>query len=191
MKFVLGAVLVLVAVPAFCARHSPSSSHSKAGVHKTATTSHKAGESARASSPSRSGAHKAQSAGSAQNVRGRTGRRGRYARYRAPAPSYQLHPSPDRYKEIQQALADRGYFKGTVDGEWGSDSVDALKRFQLEHNAGDDGKVNSLSLIQLGLGPDRDRSDEGPPPSTSSALAPAAAAVSSSAASVQGPVTQK
>ena len=190
MKFVLGAVVVLVAVPAFCARQSPSSSHFKTAVHKTATTSHTAGQSARASSSSRSGIHKAQGAGSAQNVRARTGRRGRYARHRAPAPSYQLHPSPDRYKEIQQALADRGYFKGTVDGEWGSDSVDALKRFQLEHNAGDDGKINSLSLIQLGLGPDRDRSDEGPSPSTSSALAPAAAAVSSSAAAAQGPATQ-
>ncbi len=45
-------------------------------------------------------------------------------------PSYQTHPTPERYKEIQQALADKGYFKGAVDGEWGSDSVDALKRFQ-------------------------------------------------------------
>jgi Putative peptidoglycan binding domain len=68
-------------------------------------------------------------------------------------PSYQLHPDPQRYQEIQKALADRGYFKGTVNGEWGDDSVDALKRFQADQKLPDDGKINSLSLIGLGLGP--------------------------------------
>jgi murein L,D-transpeptidase YcbB/YkuD len=68
----------------------------------------------------------------------------------------QTQPSVDRYKEIQQSLSDRGYFKGSVDGAWGADSVDALKRFQRDQNIGDDGKLGSLSLIALGLGPKRD-----------------------------------
>ena len=89
-------------------------------------------------------------------------------------PSYQLHPTPDRYKEIQQALAERGYFSGSVDGQWGADSVDALKRFQMEHNAGDDGKINSLSLIQLGLGPTRDHQENGTAPAGTSAFVPGA-----------------
>jgi peptidoglycan hydrolase-like protein with peptidoglycan-binding domain len=72
------------------------------------------------------------------------------ARYRR---ARQLQPTPQRYREIQQALADRGYFRGAVDGNWGPDSIDALKRFQREQNLTDDGKIGSLSLIALGLGP--------------------------------------
>jgi len=65
----------------------------------------------------------------------------------------QQQPTSERYKEIQQALADKGYFHGPVDGVWGADSTDALKRFQHEQNLEDDGKIGSLSLIALGLGP--------------------------------------
>jgi hypothetical protein len=67
-----------------------------------------------------------------------------------------LHPDPERYQEIQKALADRGYFKGDVNGQWGDDSVDALKRFQADSKLPDDGKINALSLIGLGLGPKHD-----------------------------------
>ena len=69
--------------------------------------------------------------------------------------STQREPAPERYKEIQQSLADKGYFAGPVNGAWGSDSVEALKRFQRDQNIGDDGKIGSLSLIALGLGPKR------------------------------------
>jgi peptidoglycan hydrolase-like protein with peptidoglycan-binding domain len=65
----------------------------------------------------------------------------------------QQTPSVQRYTEIQQALADKGYYKGPVNGEWGADSVESLKRFQAEHNLESDGKLGSLSLIALGLGP--------------------------------------
>jgi peptidoglycan hydrolase-like protein with peptidoglycan-binding domain len=85
-----------------------------------------------------------------------TGKR-RYSARRKPAgPAYQTHPTADRYKEIQQSLADKGYFKGEVNGTWGDDSTDALKRFQSDHKLADDGKINSLSLIELGLGPKHD-----------------------------------
>ncbi len=85
-----------------------------------------------------------------------TARARTYYRYRAPArPVVQQVPTPERYKEIQQALADKGYFKGTVDGQWNSDSVDALKHFQADQNLQSDGKLDSLSLIGLGLGPKR------------------------------------
>ena len=69
--------------------------------------------------------------------------------------SYQNQPTPDRYKEIQQALAAKGYFKGEPNGQWGPDSVDALRRFQADQNLQADGKLGSLSLIALGLGPKR------------------------------------
>jgi len=83
--------------------------------------------------------------------------------------STQREPAPERYKEIQQSLADKGYFAGPVNGTWGADSVEALKRFQRDENIGDDGKLGSLSLIALGLGPKRgaeksENSETGPTP---------------------------
>jgi len=69
--------------------------------------------------------------------------------------STQQQPTSDRYREIQQALTDKGYFSGTPDGNWGSESVDALKRFQRDQSLTEDGKIGSLSLIALGLGPKR------------------------------------
>ncbi|HXE13220.1 MAG TPA: peptidoglycan-binding domain-containing protein [Bryobacteraceae bacterium] len=83
-------------------------------------------------------------------------RRRRSVRRRAPRPSYQTHPTDERYKEIQQALADKGYYKGDVDGNWGDESVDALKKFQTDHQLDNQGKITSLSLLQLGLGPKHD-----------------------------------
>jgi N-acetylmuramoyl-L-alanine amidase len=58
--------------------------------------------------------------------------------------------------EIQQALADKGYYTGPINGVWGSECVDALKRFQADQSIAVDGKLGSLSLIALGLGPKRE-----------------------------------
>ncbi len=80
------------------------------------------------------------------------------SRKQAPVRRGQLTPTPDRYKEIQQALADKGYYQGTVSGAWGPESADALKRFQKDQNLTDTGKLDSLSLIALGLGPKRNLS---------------------------------
>ncbi|HZQ52274.1 MAG TPA: peptidoglycan-binding domain-containing protein [Bryobacteraceae bacterium] len=94
------------------------------------------------------------------SVHGKQTARSRYShRSRAhakPAPSYQLHPDAERYQEIQKALADRGYFKGDVNGVWGDDSTDALKRFQADRKLPEDGKISALTLIGLGLGPKHD-----------------------------------
>jgi hypothetical protein len=80
----------------------------------------------------------------------------------APGPSYQTHPDPDRYTQIQQALAGDGYFKGQVNGQWGDDSVEALKQFQADHKLPNDGKISALSLIGLGLGPTHTAGNAGP-----------------------------
>ncbi len=69
--------------------------------------------------------------------------------------SYQQSPTPERYKDIQQAMVSKGYFQGEPNGEWGTDSQEALKRFQADQNLRPDGKLTSLSLIALGLGPKR------------------------------------
>jgi len=87
-----------------------------------------------------------------------------YSRYRAPArPVAQQVPTPERYREIQQALTDKGYYKGSVDGQWNPDSVDALKKFQADQNLQSDGRLDSLSLIGLGLGPKRMTAQSAPP----------------------------
>jgi len=66
----------------------------------------------------------------------------------------QLAPTPERYKEIQGALVAKGYLKAEdANGSWNQASVDALKKFQFEQNLESTGKINSLSLIALGLGP--------------------------------------
>ena len=69
----------------------------------------------------------------------------------------QVSPSSDRYKEIQSALVSRGYLKEEdATGTWNQGSTDALKKFQEEQNLDATGKINSLSLIALGLGPRHD-----------------------------------
>ena len=82
----------------------------------------------------------------------------------------QLAPTPQRYKEIQDALAAKGYLKPEdANGAWNQASVDALKKFQAGQNLDSTGKINSLSLIALGLGPKR----ETPPPKPPAEAPPA------------------
>ena len=87
------------------------------------------------------------------STKGKTGKKSRTAKRSAPR---QSEPTPDRYVQIQQALADKGFFTGSVNGVWGPDSVAALKQFQESQNLAVDGKLGSLSLIALGLGPTRE-----------------------------------
>ena len=67
----------------------------------------------------------------------------------------QRAPSRDRYKEIQAALKERGYDPGPIDGEWGSQTAAALRRFEKDHQLPADGRLDALVLIALGLGPER------------------------------------
>jgi hypothetical protein len=77
------------------------------------------------------------------------------------ASSRQSNPTPDRYKQIQQALAQKGYLPTEqANGQWTDASADALKKFQTDQNLDPTGKINSLSLIALGLGPKH----QAPPP---------------------------
>jgi hypothetical protein len=77
----------------------------------------------------------------------------------------QLAPTPERYHEIQDALVAKGYLKSEeANGTWNQNSVDALKKFQADQNIETSGKINSLSLIALGLGPKRETVAAVPPP---------------------------
>ena len=71
----------------------------------------------------------------------------------------QTTPTADRYREIQEALVARGYLSADdATGSWGPASADAMKKFQTEQSLDSTGKIDSLSLIALGLGPRHDSS---------------------------------
>jgi hypothetical protein len=139
----------------------------------TPATPHKHRHPAKAVSSSTSaqkrpaGATKVASAKSTKTTARRKGKASR-----SPVRSYQQAPTPDRYKEIQQALASKGYYKGEPNGTWGEDSADALKRFQADQSLMPDGKINSLSLIALGLGPKRLTAKSDPAPQAGAPVPP-------------------
>ncbi len=66
----------------------------------------------------------------------------------------QKAPATDRIQEIQTALSREGYYKGDPSGKWDSDTQDAMRRFQEEHDMTGSGKIDAQSLQKLGLGSD-------------------------------------
>ena len=122
-------------------------------------------------SPAKKGVIQKKSAGpsstatrtAAASKRGKTGKKGPVR----PATTWrnrQLAPTPDRYKEIQQALAAKGYLAASeANGKWNDSSTEALRKFQTDQNLDASGKINSLSLIALGLGPKHDSSTSAKP----------------------------
>jgi hypothetical protein len=81
------------------------------------------------------------------------GRKGGKSVHAAPVERSQAAPTPDRYREIQQALVAKGYLKSEPSGVWDADTQEAMRRFQADQKLDETGKINALSLISLGLGP--------------------------------------
>jgi peptidoglycan hydrolase-like protein with peptidoglycan-binding domain len=75
----------------------------------------------------------------------------------------QQKPTRERYKEIQQALIEKGYLKSEASGVWDSDTVAAMKHFQTDQNFSATGKITAASLIALGLGAKSAGAAEAPP----------------------------
>jgi Putative peptidoglycan binding domain len=71
----------------------------------------------------------------------------------APGRTRQMAPTPERYRDIQQALVEKGYLKSEPNGVWDAQSADALRQFQTDQKLSPTGKISSASLIALGLGP--------------------------------------
>ena len=110
--------------------------------------------------PSKTGISKAATQATPASRRGKKGPPAKRVTWR----NRQLAPTPQRYKEIQDALAAKGYLKPEdANGAWNQASVDALKKFQAAQNIDSNGKINSLSLIALGLGPRRETAPPKPP----------------------------
>jgi hypothetical protein len=64
----------------------------------------------------------------------------------------QMAPTPERISEIQQALAKNGAYTGTPSGKWDDSTADAMRKFQAAHGLNPSGKLDALTLYQLGLG---------------------------------------
>ncbi len=139
--------------------HAKPASTAKAATPK-ASTAKSTPPSTRSKAKSTKAQHiVASSSGSSTRAGSKASHRGRYSKSRVArvrAPSYQTHPDPERYQEIQKALADRGYLKSEPNGQWDDNSIDALKRFQADQKLDTDGKINARTLMGLGLGPKHD-----------------------------------
>ncbi len=64
----------------------------------------------------------------------------------------QTAPTADRIKEIQSALAGKGFYSGQPTGKWDAASIQAMKDFQNANGLKANGKLGALSLQKLGLG---------------------------------------
>jgi hypothetical protein len=128
---------------------APSSSHPAIATSKTghAATTGRTGTAYRGV-VSKTGASTSKGAA-------RTNTRRYYARQpvRRTYSAQQVTPTPDRYREIQDALAAKGYLKTPASGVWDKDSVDAMQHFQQDQKLEPTGKLTARSLGALGLGP--------------------------------------
>ena len=136
---------------------SGSKAKSKSGPRGKAAKSRPATGSKAASASKSSGTRGKTSAARTQSSskNAQTARHGKNTRAKTAQSwrrSGQLAPTPERYREIQTALAEKGYLKESPTGVWNAGSADALRRFQQDQNLEVTGKLNSLSLIALGLG---------------------------------------
>ena len=52
---------------------------------------------------------------------------------------------------VQRQLSKKGYYKGSIDGQFGPASRSALSRFQREHNLKETGRIDEPTLDALGF----------------------------------------
>jgi len=65
-----------------------------------------------------------------------------------------IYPSPydaSTVRAAQQALNDRGYNAGPVDGQWGASTMDAVRRFQQVSGLPVTGELGRPTLNALGV----------------------------------------
>lgn len=71
----------------------------------------------------------------------------------ASADLYKKGASGQTVKEIQSKLRDWGYYRGPVDGIYGSRTEEAVKYFQRKNGLNADGQVGNQTLAALGITP--------------------------------------
>lgn len=159
LSYAVAAAMVILAFTAGAATNTPTK---KKTAHKTTVGAHKSTPAHKSTSSTRkhtSTAHKSSPTTTARRgaAGARKGSTKKGAQRTASWRNRQMAPSPERYKEIQQALVAKGCLQPEdAQGAWNQASIDAMKKFQAEQKLDSTGKINSLSLIALGLGPKHD-----------------------------------
>jgi len=74
--------------------------------------------------------------------------------------TYSSSTAPSRYdpatvRNVQQALNDKGYDPGPIDGQWGPNTEDAVRRFQQASGLPQTGELEGSTLAGLGVAPTR------------------------------------
>jgi Putative peptidoglycan binding domain len=69
----------------------------------------------------------------------------------APPKRVNVRMDASRVFEIQQALADKGFYQGEMTGVYDDTTVDAMRRFQLKENISATGYPTAHALRRLGL----------------------------------------
>ncbi len=69
----------------------------------------------------------------------------------AEAASLKKGSSGDQVSQVQTALKNQGFYKGAVDGKFGSATETAVKAFQTDRGLTADGKVGTWTLKALGV----------------------------------------
>ena len=59
--------------------------------------------------------------------------------------------SPDLVRRVQTGLQQSGDYKGKIDGLWGADTRDALRRYQQAHNMTATGELDERTLHALNI----------------------------------------
>lgn len=58
----------------------------------------------------------------------------------------------DAMRDAQQKLKRMGFYQGSVDGQYGSQTAAAIRRYQLAENLQVTGELNAQTMASLGLG---------------------------------------
>jgi peptidoglycan hydrolase-like protein with peptidoglycan-binding domain len=105
----------------------------------------------------------------------------------------QKAPTPERISEIQSALRHNGYYQGTPNGKWDSNTIAAMQKFQSDNGLSNSGKIDAPSLQKLGLGSGTAGVDAPKPltpkPATSAPAASPTSAASATSATPPGATT--
>lgn len=90
----------------------------------------------------------------------------------------QMAPTPDRVREIQEALQKDGSYEGDPTGKWDDATTEAMKKYQDKNGFPVTGKIDALSLNKMGLG--AETAGKGAPlPSATATPSPSASSKSS------------
>jgi peptidoglycan hydrolase-like protein with peptidoglycan-binding domain len=82
-----------------------------------------------------------------------------------------------RVQSVQQALKQKGYDAGAVDGRWGPNTQDALRQFQQSQGITPSGNLDAQTLSALGV--DQNQATQGGMSSPSTGMSPQGATPSS------------